>query len=132
VTDEQNCRSIYLFVKRSLKNPFLEAFDFANSHSPVGQRPITTVAPQALVLLNDDFVRRQSKHLSDRTLNHSNDPERRIRALWQIVWQRHPTQTELAVAKAFLTTEPASLVDTDRWSALARAVLNSNETIYID
>lgn len=130
--EEQNCRSVYLFVKRSLKNPFLEAFDFANGHSPVGQRPITTVAPQALVLLNDGFVRLHAEHLAKRTATHSTDPEQRIEALWRIVWQRRPTVTESELARSFLSIEFANQTDSDRWIALARAVLNSNETLFVD
>jgi hypothetical protein len=130
--DEQNCRSVYLFVKRSLRDPILEAFDFANSHSPVGQRPITTVAPQALVLLNDSFVRRQAEHLAERTLIDSDAPERRVGALWRIVWQREPTATELESALSFLREDSGNRDEKTRWIALARAVLNSNETLFVD
>ncbi|MBL8852477.1 MAG: PSD1 domain-containing protein [Planctomycetaceae bacterium] len=130
--EEQNCRSVYLFVKRSLRDPILEAFDFANSHSPVGQRPITTVAPQALALVNDAFVRRQAEHLANRTLNVSPDPRQRARSLWWIVWQREPTESELESALSFLSAESANGSETERWVALARVVLNSNETLFVD
>jgi len=121
-----------LFVKRSLRDPILEAFDFANSHSPVGQRPITTVAPQALALLNDAFVRRQAEHLANRILNVSPDPQQRVRSLWWIVWQRDPTESELESALSFLSAESANGSETERWVALARVVLNSNETLFVD
>ena len=64
--DEQNRRSVYLVVKRGLKIPLLESFDFANSTSPVGTRPVTTTAPQALMLLNDSFVQSQAEALAAR------------------------------------------------------------------
>ncbi len=131
-TEEQNCRSVYLFVKRSLRDPILEAFDFANSHSPVGQRPITTVAPQALALLNDTFVRRQAEHLASRTLNVSHDPQQRVTSLWWIVWQREPTEAELESALSFVSAQSTNGSDTERWVALARVVLNSNETLFVD
>jgi hypothetical protein len=130
--EEQNCRSIYLFVKRSLKNPILEAFDFANSHSPVGQRPITTVAPQALVLLNDEFVRQQAERLANRTISYAGQPEQRIHALWRTIWQGIPTEAELKMIAEFLAMQSASREASDQWTTLARVLLNSNETIYID
>lgn len=130
--EEQDCRSVYLFVKRSLKNPLLEAFDFANSHSPVGQRPITTVAPQALVLLNNEFVRQQAERIFSRIADQSNNPETRILLIWRLVWQRQPTDRELQSALEFLMVENDSRAEAQRWIALVRVVLNSNETIYID
>lgn len=130
--EEQNCRSVFLFVKRSLKHPILEGFDFANSHSPVGQRPITTVAPQALLLLNDQFVRQQAERIVARLSPQFPDRTARINALWRLVWQRAPSETELQMAQEFLVTDQDSRDEQKRWVALARGILNSNETIYID
>ena len=59
--EEQDRRSVYLVVKRALKVPLLECLDFANSTSAVGQRPVTTVAPQALLLMNDPFARARAR-----------------------------------------------------------------------
>lgn len=53
---ERHRRSAYLFVKRTMGAPFMELFDYANTEGPVGRRPVTTVAPQALALLNSEFV----------------------------------------------------------------------------
>ncbi|MBL8888965.1 MAG: PSD1 domain-containing protein [Planctomycetaceae bacterium] len=130
--EEQNSRSVFLFVKRSLKHPLLEAFDFANSHSPVGQRSVTTVSPQALVLLNDEFVRQQAERVFSRIASQCSERDARIQALWQLVWQRPPSEVELQMALQFLTTDEDSRDETQRWIVLTRAVLNSNETIYID
>lgn len=131
--DEQNCRSVFLVVKRSLKDPLLESFDFANSHSPVGQRPVTTVAPQALMLLNDRFVKRQAELLATRVLNRASDPDMRLQQLWQIVFQRTPTTKEVESSIEFVKRQTESgRPEIDAWTSLARAVLNSNECIYID
>ena len=40
--------------------PLLETFDYNNATSPISERPVTTVAPQALMLLNDAFVQDQA------------------------------------------------------------------------
>jgi hypothetical protein len=50
-------RTVYVFVKRSVMAPFLETFDGPNAGASCGRRERTTVAPQALALLNDPFVR---------------------------------------------------------------------------
>lgn len=131
--DQQNCRSIYLVVKRSLKDPLLETFDFANSHTAVGQRPVTTVAPQALMLLNDRFVQKRSERIAQRLIEKTADDNQRIELLWQLIYQRIPIQIELAAVSDFLQKQSA----TDRselsaWTSVVRSILNSNECIYVD
>lgn len=131
--DEQNCRSVFLIVKRSLKDPILESFDFANSISPVGQRPITTVAPQSLMMLNDEFVQKQSERLARRVLADSNSLDRRIALLWSIVYQRKPSPSEHQTIEQFLASpSQSSREELTIWTSLCRALLNSNECIYID
>ncbi len=63
---EQNRRSIYAFIKRSMVPPIFECFDYCNTAAPLGERPVTTVAPQALLLLNDQFMREQADNLAAR------------------------------------------------------------------
>ncbi|MFM8357557.1 MAG: DUF1553 domain-containing protein, partial [Verrucomicrobiota bacterium] len=63
---EQGRRSIYIFAKRALLPPFLEAFDYTTTTVPVGMRSVTTVAPQALMLLNDRFAQEQAARLAAR------------------------------------------------------------------
>ena len=50
---EQGRRSVYLFLKRGLLPPLATTFDLPDTTLPCGQRDVTTVAPQALTLLND-------------------------------------------------------------------------------
>ena len=61
-------RSIYLPLLRGLTPNSLAVFDFAEQGMVTGDRDTTTVAPQALYLLNDPFVRSQSRALADRLL----------------------------------------------------------------
>ena len=61
-------RSVYLPLVRDLTPTPLEVFDFAEQGMVTGSRDNTTVAPQALYLLNDPFVRDTSLALADRVL----------------------------------------------------------------
>ena len=54
--EEQRRRSVYMMTKRSLLLPLMTTFDFADTTQPCSQRNISTVSPQALALLNNDFV----------------------------------------------------------------------------
>ena len=50
-------RSIYFTVKRSKLVPMMQVFDAPEALGGVGQRPTTTIAPQALLLMNNPNVR---------------------------------------------------------------------------
>ncbi|MFI5460657.1 MAG: DUF1549 and DUF1553 domain-containing protein [Isosphaerales bacterium] len=45
-------RSLYVFVRRNLRYPFFEVFDRPDTNASCPRRPVTTIAPQALSLLN--------------------------------------------------------------------------------
>jgi hypothetical protein len=127
--EEQNCRSVFLLVKRSLKLPLLEAFDFANSHSPTMKRLPTITAPQSLVLLNDSWIQEHAQKLILDT--NSLETTDRIRKLWRTVFQRDPTSDECELVDSFLSeTGPTS--QEDRWISIARALFNSNEALFLD
>ena len=122
---DQNCRSVFLVVKRSMKDPLLESFDFVNSHSPVGNRSVTTTAPQALMLLHDQFVTRQAERMVSRMEHFESDLEK-IQWLWRVVYQRNPKPIEIEHSLKFLSQSESS------WVGLCRALLNSTESIYVD
>ncbi|MFM7931643.1 MAG: DUF1553 domain-containing protein, partial [Pirellula sp.] len=125
--DQQDCRSVYLIVKRSLKVPFLETLDFANSTSPTPVRTVTTTAPQALLLLNDPWMHEQAEHLSRRVFHQfGEDSNKQIEFLWQLVYQRTPTAQEMRSALNYLGSDQQRVV------SLCRALLNSSEFIYVD
>ena len=45
-------RSLYVFVRRNLRYPLFEVFDRPDTNASCPRRPVTTIAPQALSLLN--------------------------------------------------------------------------------
>lgn len=140
--EEQNCRSVYLIVKRSLQVPFLEVLDFPGGTAPTAVRSVTTTAPQALLLLNDPWMEDQSKALLERvSAMESGDTDARLKTLWNIVYQRNPSDDELRNAREFLYSVPESNSDsaqtesvpeTNRWGSLCRALLSSSEFLYRD
>ncbi len=136
--DQQNCRSVFLAVKRSLKIPFLESLDFANSSSPAGIRSVTTTAPQALLLLNDPWVHRQANLLTDRIQREVGaEFAPRLQRLWQLAYQRSPSRAEIDACRSLLEDQAGGsnaegFLPDSAWESLCRAVLNSNEFLYVD
>jgi len=96
-------RSVYLPLLRGLTPTSLEVFDFAEQGMVSGSRETTTVAPQALYLLNDPFVRKQSLELA-KSLEHSTiaGDEARIEQAYRLVLGRTATSEEIERAKTFL------------------------------
>jgi len=138
--EEQNRRSVYLAVKRGLKIPLLESLDFANSTSPAGIRPVTTTAPQALMLLNDRFVEAQATTLAARVAQEGGgDLAAMVTRAFQLALQRDPTESERLAVERLLANErrlamDEGIADPDgrALAIFCRGLLNANEMIYVD
>jgi hypothetical protein len=103
---ERERRSIYMFTKRSLLLPLMTTFDFCDTTAPCGQRDVTTVAPQALALMNNAFTHEMSASLARRvTREVGTDRERQVIRAWEIAFNRAPTQAERDAALVHLTEQ---------------------------
>jgi hypothetical protein len=106
----------------------------------MGMRPVTTIAPQALMALNDSFVHAQADALSTRLAREAGDgAEARIRRGFRLVLQREPTQDERFAAESFLIEQRARIAQEGgrdpaaaAWRSLCLSLLNLNETLYVD
>ena len=97
-------RSVYLPLLRGLAPRSLEVFDFVEQGMVTGSRDTTTVAPQALYLLNDPFVIQQSLTLSERLLQRTDlDELGRIQWAYRLTLGRTPTTHEISRATNFLS-----------------------------
>jgi hypothetical protein len=138
--EEQNRRSIYIFVKRALLPPLLEAFDYTTTTVPVGARAVTTVAPQALMLLNDEFMQAQAAALAGRLRREAGSgPEAQVDRAFALALQRQPTSKEKRAALAMLREQRRLAEGTGAGNSadaalrgFCLAMLNLNELIYID
>ena len=101
-------RSIYLPLLRGLTPNSLAVFDFAEQGMVTGDRDTTTVAPQALYLLNDPFVRSQSRALADCLLEQpKSDDAQRIDWAYHLAFGRPATTAETGRAAKFLAAYAA-------------------------
>jgi hypothetical protein len=141
-------RSVYLPVVRSALYDVFQAFDFADPSALNGDRDTTTVAPQALFMMNSRLILDETRALAESILTDS-APERaseddaaRVQALYQRCYARAADEGELARALAFIekyqraTAEGGTLDVVARrvraWQALCRVLLAANEFIYIE
>jgi mono/diheme cytochrome c family protein len=117
-------RSIYFNIKRSQLIGSMVVFDQPEPLVSQGARPRTTVAPQALVLMNSPQARAWAAGLAKRLQAAGTVPEQ-IQLVYRLCFFRAPTAEELAAGKAFLESG-AQLAD------YCQVVLSLNEMIYLN
>jgi hypothetical protein len=93
-------RSIYFFVKRSKLIPLMVLFDAPEPLSSMGQRVSTTIAPQALALMNNPQVRQWAKGFSGRLKGKTFEDS--VRMGYEIALGRPPSSQESKEAVKFL------------------------------
>ncbi len=141
-------RTVYAFIKRSLVVPMLEVLDLCDTARTAAKRQVTTVAPQALTLLNGAFVNRQAGHFADRLSREAGPvPEKQIERAYRLALCRPPTAAERAALVAFLKQEADGVAKeaAARGKPLAeaaarrqalrqmcRVIFNLNEFVYTD
>ena len=134
---ETRRRSIYMFAKRSLAVPMMAVFDSCDTTAPTGRRDVSTVAPQALTLLNNEWVHGESKAMGDRVIASTFEVDDRLVNAWRIAIGRIPTSIERQASLEFvksLQSRASGAFEAERlaWSALCHTLINTNEFIYLD
>jgi len=119
---EHNRRSVYLQMKRSLTLPMLQVFDAPDSASSCARREKSTVAPQALAMLNSEFTASAAAAFAARLQREA--PDNPIDRAWKIAFARTPSPTELRTAQTYL--------DRNSLPRLCLLILNMSEFLYVD
>jgi hypothetical protein len=116
-------RSVYVYRRRGLAFPMFQVFDLPEQNITAAARNVSTVATQALMLLNDPFVLRQAELFADRVRKEAgDDSQRQVDLAYRIALTRAPTETEMRVAVE--STKTHALVD------LTHVLFNLNEFVY--
>jgi hypothetical protein len=125
-------RSVYTPAFRNRRLELFEVFDFADINAPIGQRATTTVAPQALFLMNHPFVTDQARAAARRTLERdAGDDDARLESAYRAALGRAPTARERTLAREFLQgAEGEARVET--WAQLHQALFASVDFRYLD
>ena len=140
--DQQRRRTIYVFQRRSLPLPMVEAFDGPDMVNSCTRRNATTIAPQALTLFNGDFAWGESRRFAERLIKESGDANARIEEAYRLALVRRPTSEERTQASAFLDkkrklhtqegmTDPKK-AEQAAWADFCHVLFNTNEFVYVD
>jgi hypothetical protein len=142
--EQASRRSVYVFVKRTLLVPELEVLDFPDTNGSCEQRQVSTVAPQALTLLNGDFMQEAARHFAGRLAVEATDAAPRIERAYLLALSRSPSDAERAAVLEFLAKQErqirADLVAAGQaedgaeraaLEAFCLVLLNTNEFAYL-
>lgn len=146
-------RSIYLFVRRNLREPLLDAFDRPDTLASCARRSHSTTAPQALTLFNSDFSWRCACQLAEGLLRDSQSSSIRIQSAYERVLGRRPSEHEELASRQFLdrqarqaqldgVAQPEAAANRigpaveasefAAWADFCLALMNVNEFLYVD
>ncbi len=133
--EEANRRSVYVFVKRSLQVPILNAHDQADTDSPCPVRYTTTVPTQALGMLNGEFANAQATAFAARLAKECpGDLTKQVARAIRLTTGRVPAAGEVAKDAAFVRAmkEKHGLDDRAALTRYCLLALNANEFVYLD
>jgi hypothetical protein len=134
-------RSVYLLMLRNSMPPELTPFNLPDATTVTGKRDSSTLATQALYLLNNSFVVDQSRRFAERLKAAAEEDSERIRLAYRQAFSRAPSADELQQAGDFIRETDLALAssqsdgtkdESDAWAAFCQTLLVSNELRYVD
>ena len=137
---EQYRRSLYVQVRRSRKLSFLDAFDSPAMEPNCAKRSVSTVAPQALIFMNNQFVIGQSRVMAERLRKLATDDlDGQLTAGWEHALGHKPTGAELSRSREFVHKQTTLFKDREdkqsELTALAsycQALMSANRFVYVN
>ena len=131
-----NRRAVYWPVLRGSLPELFEVFDFPDPSMVFGRRNTSTVAPQALFLMNSPIVEAQSRLAAVRLLKEvPDDDARRVELVFRRLLGRFPSAAERTTALQYVQSS-ATAADFKqqslRWGQLVQALMGSVDFRYVN
>jgi len=118
-------RSLYVLSKRSIRYPLFEAYDQPNLINTCDRRNRSTIAPQALMMMNNNFVITQAKQFAARLKKEAGDDAgAQVERAFLLALGRKPTATERSGSIDYVKSGSQRLVE------FCQAIFNLNEFVY--
>jgi hypothetical protein len=133
--DQSQRRTVYLPLRRSNLPSVLTLFDFGDATTTGEGRSQTNVAPQALYMMNSDFVAKQAQSLAGQLLGDGvlDDAGRIDRAYYRVLG-RPAEEKEIKAGLEYIRLFPGPDGQAGRlpaWTSFCRALVASNDFLYI-
>jgi hypothetical protein len=133
-------RSIYFTIKRSGLIPMMQLFDQPEPLVSQGNRPETTIAPQALLLMNNPHVRGYARSFAKSLLPKAErDFAEAVMQGYLLTLSRLPSEEELRDNIEFLKMQEASYIEDKNTAAkelaladFCQVLFSLNEFVFIE
>jgi hypothetical protein len=132
--DGEGRRSVYLEVRRNFLSHFLRTFDFPTPFTTFGNRDVTNVPDQSLMLMNDPFIVRQAEIMAQGLLLDNEETwEDRVSRIYKRAFARLPSQRELDAAGEFINARGQNNEknELEIWKSYCHTIFNMKEFIYL-
>ena len=131
-TADINRRSVYLPVFRNSLPEIFEVFDFPNPSMVTGRRNVSTVAPQALFLMNHPSIRKLAEQTAKRLLkDHQNIEASLIDSAYVLVLGRPVTDRERDLTDRFVAETTEKETQLEAWTQVIHSLFASLEYRYV-
>jgi len=132
--EERARRAVYIFVKRSLVEPLMADFDFADVDSTCPVRFTTTQPTQSLQLMNSEFSNRQAAKFAQFLKEKApNELTLQIKLALSQTTQRTPSEDEVTRGQKLIAELKAlGISDDDALKYFCLVTFNLNEFLYLD
>ena len=130
-------RAAFLPVIRNNLYTLFEQFDFPDPTMPTGSRNATVVAPQALLMMNDELVMESADRFAELILKASDSNMHRVEIAYEMAVGRAPSADETQLASQFVAKRLRDVhgdqrdAEVQAWSLLCQSLMASNEFIYV-
>jgi hypothetical protein len=121
-------RSIYIQVRRNFITPMFLVFDYPLPVSTIGNRGVSNVPAQALLMMNNEFVASSAEAWAKRIMASPLDDGSRIDGMYLAAFGRNPEAWERREAIRFLE---GMQTPEQGWVRLCHVLLNSAEFIFV-
>jgi len=138
--DGSGRRSVYLSIRRNFLSPMMMAFDAPVPFNSVGRRNVSNVPSQALILMNDPFIKGQAHFWAERLVQRTDESaDSRIEFMFLKAISRMPREQETAMIRRFLESQQQEyqlsddqlITDVRVWSDLAHVIFNLKPFTYL-
>jgi hypothetical protein len=117
-------RSVYRFVFRTIPDPLMRSLDCPDASQLTAARQSSVTAVQALAMLNNAFVVRQTEHLAARLAKIRPELEGQVAVLFELALGRPATSQEVEEVVAYARKHGIANA--------CRMILNSNEFMFVN
>ena len=146
--EQRRRRSIYMFQRRNLVHPMMEAFDTADMSLSCERRQVSVTTPQVFSLVNSEFAHRISRTFAERVRHEvGEDSGEQIDRVFWLAFSRIPASGERERCEAFLREQRELHASRNRTGDAAKdggdpaqaalgdlclVAINANEFLYLE